>query len=308
MRPITIIQAVGAFLVGRLVILLSASSSAVTPPLLWKEGLTILLASLSIYMGYGAGMAMNDCADVALDARHEVKQTRSMASDAISVKRGWIFCGALSAVSIALAAMTDSMGGSAGISSIANFTTWTTLNLALMAAYALGLQKLFLLKNLLCGFFAISPLVGASLLQGSAAAATAAVASSSSAEMTIKLYQLAAIGFPLQVSREILKDIEDVDVDIGKKSTLPLVIGAKTSKRIAYAIVGAVNAGMILLPHYWNMFASTPPVYALSVAIGTPMCIVASRLELGRGQRLLKKSIYVLLAGMILGLLLQSLN
>jgi len=37
-----------------------------------------------------------------------------------------------------------------------------------------------------------------------------------------KLYKLAAIGFPLQVAREILKDVEDVKVDKGTKMTLPI--------------------------------------------------------------------------------------
>ena len=62
---------------------------------------------------------------------------------------------------------------------------------------------------------------------------------------------------------------------------------------------------MIGLPHYWKMFASSPPVYAFSLWMGVPMCVRASMLSLVEGQRLLKKSIYVLLVGMIGGLMLQ---
>ena len=40
--------------------------------------------------------------------------------------------------------------------------------------------------------------------------------------LQVRLYKLALIGFPLQVAREILKDIEDVKVDEGTKKTLPL--------------------------------------------------------------------------------------
>ena len=181
-----------------------------------------------------------------------------------------------------------------------SFVGWTILNLLLMVSYALGMQKIFLVKNMLCGFFAISPLaVGASLVGDMQLMGK---------DVTSKLYQLAAVGFPLQISREILKDMEDVEVDRGEKQTLPLVIGEKKSKRIAYGLVAMVNGGMLFSPYYWKIFASNPPDYAISVALGIPMCIVASRLPLVKGQKLLKKSIYVLLSGMISGLLIQSLS
>ena len=93
---------------------------------------------------------------------------------------------------------------------------------------------------------------------------------------------------------------------MGRKRTLPLVVGVTNAKRAAYGLVAIVNGVMLFTPHYWKMFHSVPPVYAISVAIETPMCLAASRLPLERGQRLLKKSIYVLLTGMISGLLIRS--
>jgi 4-hydroxybenzoate polyprenyltransferase len=114
------------------------------------------------------------------------------------------------------------------------------------------------------------------------------------------------VGFPVQVAREILKDIEDVDIDEGNKRTLPLVVGETVAHRIAYALVGTVCSAMVLTPSYWNMFASNPPVYAVGVLAGVSMCIRASMLPLKKGETLLKKSIYVLLAGMIGGLLVQQ--
>ncbi|KAL7535330.1 hypothetical protein ACHAXR_006423 [Thalassiosira sp. AJA248-18] len=260
--------------------------------------LPIIMASISIYLSYGAGMAMNDCADADVDSQHTSKQRRSIASEAISVRDGWIFCFVISMISIAFAWLANVMSsyGQAMVGGL-GFVGWTVLNLLLMAGYALGLQKIFLVKNVLCGFFAISPLLGASLLGGMQLLGS---------DITIKLYQLAAIGFPLQISREILKDIEDVEVDRGEKQTLPLVFGERNSKRIAYVLVAIVNGSMLFSPHYWNMFSSKPPVYAISVALGAPMCVAASRLPLVKGQKLLKKSIYVLLSGMISGLLLQA--
>ena len=85
-----------------------------------------------------------------------------------------------------------------------------------------------------------------------------------------------------------------------------LVVGKQKSKWIAYFLVAMVNGTMIVSPYFWRMFHSTPNVYALSVAIGTPMCIRASMLPLAEGQQMLKKSIYVLLLGMISALLIQA--
>mmetsp|Transcript_1857 Transcript_1857/g.3608 ORF Transcript_1857/g.3608 Transcript_1857/m.3608 type:complete len:384 (+) Transcript_1857:144-1295(+) len=289
MRPITIIQAVGAFLVGRLVILVQQSGGFN----LTSELPTLISASFSIYLSYGVGMAMNDCADASVDLQHGAKQNRSIASGRVSVKNGWIFCAILSVISLVISKFV----GLLCVLGNNGFLSWNVLNLLVMASYALGMQKLFLVKNLLCGWLAVSPLVGASLLGGGKFMRS---------ESSMKLLQLAAIGFPLQVAREILKDIEDVDVDRGQKQTLPLLIGKRKSKLIAYSIVAIINFAMIFLPSYWQMFSSNPPVYALSVVVGVPMCIWASVLPLEKGQRLLKKSIYVLLAGMISGLLLQA--
>ena len=52
------------------------------------------------------------------------------------------------------------------------------------------------------------------------------------------------------ITREILKDIEDVEVGTGVKQTLPLGIGTPNSKRIAYGMVGFVNAALIFSTYY----------------------------------------------------------
>lgn len=288
MRPITIIQAVGAFLVGRLVIL---TSDATTHSLTIQELPSIIAASLSIYLSYGAGMAMNDCADVGIDSMHDEKQSRSIASNTISLRNASLFCIFLSILSMMLSFIASCNRG-------LGFPVWTFVNLVIMAAYALGLQRIFLVKNLICGYLAIAPLIGASLLGAGTLLLRRGVED--------KLLKLAAIGFPLQVAREILKDIEDVEIDKGIKQTLPLLVGKSRSKLVAYSLVAAVNMTMLLSSSYWRMFYSTPNVYALSVAIGTPMCIRASMLELSKGQNMLKRSIYVLLLGMITALLNQA--
>ena len=233
---------------------------------------------------------MNDVVDVDTDSMHGTKSNRAIASGRISKLAGWTYCGVLSIVSLVLGWKIGSQYG-----------MWTLSNLGIMLGYALfGLQKVLLVKNVLCGWLAISPLIGAALL-----ATSGGIVGLDSTATSSKLIRLAAIGFPLHLSREILKDIEDVGIDRGNKSTLPLVVGERIAHRIAYGIVGCVCSVMIVTPLYWGMFGSKYHIYPLGVAVGLPMCIRASLLPLSEGQRLLKKSIYVLLAGMIGGLLAQ---
>lgn len=155
-------------------------------------------------------MAMNDCADVAIDSMHHEKQYRSVASDDVSMVNAVLFCVALSIVSLIFSFAAMSWKGCN-----VGFPVWSLFNLTIMAMYALGLQRIFLVKNLICGYLAIAPLIGASLVGGE-------MSILEGGDVTGKLYKLAFIGFPLQVAREILKDIEDVQVDEGTKKTLPL--------------------------------------------------------------------------------------
>ncbi len=285
-RPLTIVQAVGALVVGRLALMSSGGGhdSSSSP-------MQMLAAMTSVYLSYGAGMAMNDCADASADAQHSIKQNRAIAAGRISPRNGWIFCAALSGLSL----------GFGGYYIGSAYSIWTASNLLLMLGYALGLQRLFLVKNILCGWFAISPLVGAALMTSTSGYGMKELCTNGT------LWRLAGVGFPVQVAREILKDVEDVDIDrdVAHKLTLPLVIGDIWAHRIAYTLVAAVCSTMVFTKPYWKLFASTPPLYAIGVCVGVPMCIRSSMLPLKKGEQLLKKSVYVLLAGMIGGLMMQ---
>lgn len=283
MRPVTILQAVGALVVGRLAVLASSISASAADGTMYRP---LLWASASVYLSYGAGMVMNDVVDANMDAMHDEKNDRPVASGRISRWQGWMFCGLLCTLSVLFA-----HAASPSVSLISPFVLWTISNIVVMLGYAMGLQRLLVIKNVLCGWLAISPLVGANMLGGIGA--------------TRSLYLLAVAGFPLQMSREILKDAEDVEIDRGNKQTLPLVLGVEPSRRLAYSLVFGVLVGMILTPYYWAIFASKVPLYPVGVLVGSSMCVRASQLDLQDGQKLLKQSIYILLAGMIGSLSLQ---
>ena len=117
-----------------------------------------------------------------------------------------------------------------------------------------------------------------------------------------------------------------------RKVTLPILVGTKISHAVAYAFV-AIACILCYTPQYRSIFTSSTsgttmsslvsssssssvltiitslvksiPYYMISTVVGTVMCFKASRLPIKEGERLLKKSIYVLLAGMISGLILS---
>ena len=182
-RPATCLQAVSALVIGDLALLSSAAppgglarGAVELRPLCW--------AAASIYLSYGMGMAVNDVADAALDARSDEKRGRPVAAGRISPAAARAYCGVLGAASLACAARA-SCGGSGA------FVVFTASNLLVMVGYALGLQRLLGVKNALCGWLAVSPLLGAALLPGASAAAAAG-----------RLGWLAAAGFPLQARGE----------------------------------------------------------------------------------------------------------
>ena len=319
-RPVTLIQAVGALIVGYLATISSSASIALTTSSrseLFSMGMKLVAASLSVYLSYGAGMAINDIVDSTTDAEHERKSERAIAAGRITRKNASYFTCALAAVSV----ISPLMAG-CGIP----YTTWTVSNLLLVTLYATGIQKVFLLKNIIVGWLGVSPLIGSSLLVMSTTAVAAANPQGPTTTAFTKLLRLAIIGFAVGVAREILKDMEDIDIDrIAGKSTLPLVVGDKASHTIAYILVG-IACMLCYTPGYRSIFSGITawrlpsscsmwttvvsvvksiPYYMISTVVGTVMCFKASRLPLKKGEQLLKKSIYVLLAGIISGLILS---
>ena len=340
-RPVTLLQAVGALLVGYLATVSSSkmAGGAATATATTTSATTIIqlvVASISVYLSYGSGMAINDVVDSNTDAIHELKQSRAIASGRISRRNAVLYTIALSVTSIVLPMMANCG---------TPYILWTISNLLLMTFYALGLQRLFLIKNIIVGWLGVSPLIGSCLLAQTSLTLTsiaqgpATTAVSAATGAFTKLVKLAIIGFAVGVAREILKDIEDIDVDsvqVGggkrrRKVTLPIVVGTKISHAVAYTFV-AIACILCYTPQYRSIFTSSTsgatmsslfstssssvsakiiaivksiPYYMISTVAGTIMCFKASLLPIKEGERLLKKSIYVLLAGMISGLIMS---
>lgn len=276
LRPVTILQAVGSFLVGTLILMRKTGLYYLNQD---GSSSTFLAAMLSIYISYGAGMVMNDAVDIDLDMKSEDKRDRAIASGRISRRSAWIYCTILSTISMAFASQVHS-----------KFLLWTLSNVMFMFGYASGFQKVLLVKNISCGLLAVSPLIGSCVYSG---------LYRSTGNSSNILLRVALLGFMMQFAREVLKDIEDMEIDQGRKMTLPMFMGKNASHALAYSIVAMAFIMSIFDPFYRHVFSSKFYVYPLATAVAFPMCINASMLSINQGQKLLKKSIHILLAGMI---------
>ena len=304
-RPVTLFQAVGAFTVGKLVMLMQFQKNVPIPYATTLKN--YIVASLSIYLSYGAGMAMNDIVDAnSIDVYHPTKQFRPIPSGKISTKQAWTFVTVLSVASCAF-----SMLLSTSISPIQQtsnlFPIWTLSNLFIMFAYAkLGFQNILFLKNILVGYLSVSPLMGASIVTGGFIQHPQQqdLVGSSLSFCIERLRYLTVVGLGLGTAREIIKDMEDMDVDSAAgKLTLPAVFGMRASHTIAYSMVAAV-CYIISSSSFIKLFAQKPYWgHALRITPGIILSIRAALSKnISQGQLLLKKSIYAFLMGSIIGL------
>ena len=305
-RPVTLFQAVGAFTVGKLVMLMQSQQNVPIPYATTLKN--YILASLSIYLSYGAGMAMNDIVDAnSIDAYHPTKQFRPIPSGKISTKHAWTFVTVLSVASCVISMLLSSSITSTPQPSNL-FLIWTLSNLFIMFAYAkLGFQNILFLKNILVGYLSVSPLLGASIVTGGFINQSEQqdLVGSSLSFCTERLRYLTIVGLGLGTAREIIKDMEDMDVDAAAgKLTLPAVFGMRASHTIAYSMVAAV-CFIISSSSFIKLFAQKPYWgHAVRIAPGIILSIRAALSKnISEGQLLLKKSIYTFLMGSIIGLI-----
>jgi len=112
---------------------------------------------------------------------------------------------------------------------------------------------------------------------------------------------LALLGSLINIAREMIKDVEDMEGDTDR-ATLPRKVGVKATLGIAAAVL-AVNVAVSPLPYYpLEMFSG----YGYPVLIGITdamviYCIVLSRRDAEKSQHLLKFAMLLALLAFLLG-------
>jgi geranylgeranylglycerol-phosphate geranylgeranyltransferase len=230
------------------------------------------LAALAGFAFAGAGNALNDWLDRDVDrAAHPERPLpsgRATASDALRLQAGLF----------ALAA------GAAALVSPACFL-FVLAALALMVSYEFRLKARGLPGNLAIGILTGAPFAFGALATGTAAAPVLLLA---------LLATLATLG------REIIKDVEDMAGDVGRR-TLPMRLGRDRALRVAQA---ALALGVLLSPLPWLLRPGLGWVYLPLVGLadaGLLLAALRAPRDAHRGQRDAKLGMLVALVAFAAG-------
>lgn len=237
--------------------------------------LVVLTAGLSAALILAGGNAINDYFDVEIDRvnkpRRPIPSGRMNSSDTLMIALILFFSG----VGMAKHINTYCLA-------IAAF------NSVLLILYAKYSKKLLFIANL-----AVSYLVASVFVYGAAATLNAPVMEPAKFTM---IYILAACSFFMTLSREVVKDMEDIEGDRRQYSyTLPILIGAENARRVAIAF-GAMAILSSILPFLSNAAPFRIILYAPIIAIADIIFIFSFTLKPEKSQK-------IMVVGMVLSLI-----
>jgi len=180
------------------------------------------IALFATFVTCGAGMAINDFCDMEIDFLN--KRHRPIPSGRIEPKGAFM----LSMVFFALGVYVTYF-----INTYCMLLTF--LNSALLLLYAYRFKKVLVLGHII-----VSYLVASSFLLGGLAI---------SLENLTPLFIISLIAFFSNISREIIKTVEDMKEDsLGKVKSLPIIVGEKKARKIASSLT-AISVALAPLPY-----------------------------------------------------------
>ncbi|CAI1492289.1 Digeranylgeranylglyceryl phosphate synthase [Thermococcus nautili] len=233
----------------------------------FPEPVKALLVFLVVTLGCSAGNTINDYFDYEIDRIN--RPERPLPRGAMSRKTAFWYSMALFAIGLVLASLINVY---AFLLAVVAYTA--------MFLYAWKLKPLPFVGNLV-----VAGLTGATPLYGAIAVGKIGLAG-----------YLALCAFLVNVAREVIKDIEDVEGDLAKGArTLPIVIGKKKS-----AYVGAFFAVLTVIASFLPIKAGVGLSYLAMVPVDaiilySALLILRSqdRETAHRSQKLLKISIFL---------------
>jgi geranylgeranylglycerol-phosphate geranylgeranyltransferase len=200
-----------------------------------EEQLTaVVIQIFSVLAFMGAGNAMNDIKDAAIDA--QAHPNRPLPSQRISLEAAkkfvvvlWLISFSLMAVGAYLLMQSDATWWPLAVIYIAA--------VALMLTYDLGPETKT--KGLI-GNVSISLMVAAVILYGAATVDS----------ITRLSFLVAGVVFFTNLAREIVKDCQDMLADEGERYTLPMKIGLERARMLAYVFI--MGGLVCLYIPYWQ--------------------------------------------------------
>ena len=200
-----------------------------------EEQLTaVVIQIFSVLAFMGAGNAMNDIKDAAIDA--QAHPNRPLPSQRISLEAAkkfvvvlWLISFSMMAVGAYLLMQSDATWWPLAVIYIAA--------VALMLTYDLGPETKT--KGLI-GNVSISLMVAAVILYGAATVDS----------ITRLSFLVAGVVFFTNLAREIVKDCQDMLADEGERYTLPMKIGLERARMLAYVFI--MGGLVCLYIPYWQ--------------------------------------------------------
>ncbi|MHC1571127.1 MAG: geranylgeranylglycerol-phosphate geranylgeranyltransferase [Methermicoccaceae archaeon] len=205
-------MAAAASLIGVVV----ALSSGTTP-----DPVVVLLGTIAVFLITGAGNAINDVYDIEMDRVN--RPSRPLPSGRLDVR---------DAVLLSLALFVSGLVLSLYISVRVGFLG--CLLLALVNSLLLVRYARYLKRTALYGNITVAYLTASTFLYGGAMLGKGAL---------VGVLVLAMLAFLATLSRELIKDIEDVEGDEkGGATTLPMRIGSRWTAALAVVCIGIAVA------------------------------------------------------------------
>ncbi|MFP4188845.1 MAG: geranylgeranylglycerol-phosphate geranylgeranyltransferase [Halobacteriales archaeon] len=235
---------------------------------------SVAVAAVATAFGTGAGNAVNDYYDADIDAVN--RPDRPVPSGRISRIGAAYVSAALFVAALALTlAFLPPLAVAIGV-----------VNLAVLVVYSSHLKRVPLVGNV-----AVAYLAGSAFLFGGAAAG--------GVEFTVALFALAAL---VNLGREIVKDVEDVEGDAAEGArTLPVVYGERPALVLASA---SVVAAVALSPVPYFVFDGFGVAYLAAVGVADAVLIEGVRRSWrspSSSQKLLKVAMFVALVAFVVG-------
>jgi geranylgeranylglycerol-phosphate geranylgeranyltransferase len=262
LRPANaLVSAAGAY-VGALL-----AGAAYAPPL------AVGAAMLAAFAFAAAGNVRNDITDVEIDRR--AHPTRPLVTGEVSPSQARSIAIGLYLVALAAGALVSWIG-----------FLLVLVAIPIMEGYERVAKQRGLVGNGVIGALTGAPFVLGGLAGGALGVAVLAVAGLAACATT---------------AREILKDVEDLDADRGRRVTLPMRIGARGAGLCA---IGSLVATILLSPLPWLLETVLARRSLVALVPADVLFLAAAATSLAapsRAQRLAKLGMVAALAALIVG-------
>lgn len=217
-----------------------------------EQFLVMLFASLGGACIGAGGMVINDYFDIEIDKIN--KPYRPLASGAIAPYDALMFYGGISGIGLIMSA----------------YSTRTALIIAFIAVPVIFLYSQRFKSTPLFGNLIVGTLTGVAFIYGGAAV-----------ENISRAIMPAVFAFLINVGREIIKDMEDVEGDSkNNANTYPVLYGMKKAGMLATGFLAAVIVSTIV-PYVSGMYGIA---YFITVTVGVNAVIVAVVISLWKDQ------------------------